>query len=352
MIRKRRPSIPLSMQIKGFRVIYASMTLVVVLAFLLSSCSGRTDGRTLPSANGSIYECVVVCGNEVYEPVKAVMAADMPCLPQMESYFRLTHVTSALFDDMLKGTRNVLMVDIQPDRYTQTKARYLRDAWSTPQAVCRVQTPDAEAFLDWWQQNGEQVREWFIREEMIRQVRFLRAGTNKEARQALRQRLNCDMLIPADFVVVKDSADLVWCCNNKGSMRRDIVVYRYPYTQTSQLTPDSIYAKRDEVMGRLVTASVPGSYMGTEYRIFPPQCRQIEALEKDSTHSFYGYEVRGLWKILNGEAMGGPYVSHTRLDLKRGYVVTAEVFLYAAGQKKRNALRQTEAILYTLSIAE
>jgi hypothetical protein len=29
-------------------------------------------------------------------------------------------------------------------------------------------------------------------------------------------------------------------------------------------------------------------------------------------------------------------------------VVTAEMFLYAPGQKKRNATRQTEAILYTL----
>ena len=330
----------------------ASITVVVMLAFLLPACTGQTGGRTLPSANGSIYECVVVCGNDVYEPVKAVMAADMPCLPQMEPYFRLTHVTPALFDDMLRGTRNVLVADIQPDRYTQVKARYLRDAWSTPQAVCRVQAPDAQSFSDWWQHNGEQVREWFVREEMNRQVRFLRAGTNKDARHALQQRLNCDMLIPSDYVVVKDSTNLVWCCNNKGSMRRDIVVYRYPYTDPVQLTADSLYNKRDQVMRKLVTASVPGSYMGTEYRIFPPQCRQIEGLEKDSTHSFYGYEVRGLWKIYNGEAMGGPYVSHTRLDLKRGYIVTTEVFLYAAGQKKRNALRQAEAILYTLSIAE
>jgi hypothetical protein len=30
--------------------------------------------------------------------------------------------------------------------------------------------------------------------------------------------------------------------------------------------------------------------------------------------------------------------------------VTAETFLFAAGQKKRNALRQQEAILYTLEM--
>ena len=62
--------------------------------------------------------------------------------------------------------------------------------------------------------------------------------------------------------------------------------------------------------------------------------------------------MRGLWKIINGEAMGGPYVSHTRLDQINGRIVTAEAFLYGAGQKKRNALRQAEAILYTLSLPQ
>ena len=61
-------------------------------------------------------------------------------------------------------------------------------------------------------------------------------------------------------------------------------------------------------------------------------------------------ETRGLWKMLDGEAMGGPFVSLTRLDPVNGRVVTAEAFLFAAGQKKRNALRQIEAILYTLAM--
>ena len=67
---------------------------------------------------------------------------------------------------------------------------------------------------------------------------------------------------------------------------------------------------------------------------------------------FYGMETRGLWKILDGEAMGGPFVSLTRLDQVNGRVVTAEAFLFAAGQKKRNAMRQQEAILYTLQMPQ
>ena len=50
--------------------------------------------------------------------------------------------------------------------------------------------------------------------------------------------------------------------------------------------------------------------------------------------------------------MGGPFVSHSVLDYVSGNIITAEVFVYAAGQKKRNALRQAEALLYTLETPE
>ena len=100
-----------------------------------------------------------------------------------------------------------------------------------------------------------------------------------------------------------------------------------------------------------VTASVPGSYMGTEYKVMPPVMRQIEPLQPDSVskNEFYAMEIRGLWKMFKGEAMGGPYVSHTRLHPETQRIITAEVYVLAPGQKKRNILRKAEAQLYSWS---
>ena len=143
--------------------------------------------------------------------------------------------------------------------------------------------------------------------------------------------------------------NVLWCCNNKGPMRKDILVYSYPYTAQEQFSNEAIIAMRNEVVGQLVSAQVPGSHMGTEYKHFPPVSRQVAAL-RDTVGGFYAVETRGLWKMIDGEAMGGPFVSLTRLDQVNGRVVTAEAFLYAPGQKKRNAMRQTEAILYSLKM--
>ena len=148
-----------------------------------------------------------------------------------------------------------------------------------------------------------------------------------------------------------EAVRVIWSCNNKGPMRKDVVVYSYPYTSQEQFGIESLIQMRDAVLGRIVSAQVEGSHMGTEFKHFPPVTRSVAAL-RDSTGGFYGMETRGLWKILDGEAMGGPFVSLTRLDQVNGRVVTAEAFLFAAGQKKRNAMRQQEAILYTLQMPQ
>lgn len=374
-----------------FNMYFRALCVFVIATFVVS-CN-KSTGRTLTSATGSIYECLVVMNdapltqeqrNEIaklnlvneasgytkpianlYDLVEAVMAADMPCMPQVEPYFRLTQVPTAQFDNMFKPTRNILFVDINPQMYTQVKAKVSNDHWSTPQALCRIQSPSEEDFVAYWLEHGEEIREWFVNQEITRQMKFYRAGTNKQARTILQEQ-GYDMLIPEDYMVIMDTTlegastfslrnpitlapevRLLWCCNNKGSMRRDLVIYSYPYTDEQTFTLDYLNAKRDEVLSRVVTASVEGSYMGTEYKVFPPQMRAI-TVQGDE----YATEIRGLWKIKNGEAMGGPYVSHTRLDQVNGRVVTAETFLYAAGQKKRTALRQAEAILYTLQLPQ
>ena len=331
-------------------------TLFFALVALVCVACGKND-RLLTSATGSIYECLVVAPTgEVSQAVSQTMGADLYGLPQMEPVFSVSSVPASQFDDFFKSTRNILLVDINEHKYTQVKAQQSRDVWSKPQAMVRIQAPSAEEFLSYWGENGETIREWFVREELARQIRFYRASTNKEARAHLNKR-GYDIWVPEDFMLIMDTTfvlneqdiHVLWTCNNKGPMRKDVLVYDYPYTAQEQFSGESIIEMRNEIEGRLITAQVPGSHMGTEYKHFPPVSRQVAAL-RDSVGGFYAMETRGLWKMLDGEAMGGPFVSLTRLDQVNGRVVTAEAFLFAAGQKKRNALRQIEAILYTLEM--
>ena len=167
---------------------------LALIALCMLSC-GRGNDRLLTSATGSIYECLIVSDAKVKEAVCETMGADMYGLPQMEPTFTVSHVTPAQFDDLFKGTRNILLVDINPSKYTMVKATKSRDVWSKPQAMLRIQAPSDEAFLAYWKDKGASIREWFVREELARQLRFYRASTNKEAREILNKQ-GYDLIIP------------------------------------------------------------------------------------------------------------------------------------------------------------
>ncbi len=323
---------------------------LTLAAVAFSSC--KHTGRTLTSATGSIYEALIVMDDSLWngtagQMVRDVIAADMVCMPQMEPTFTVSQVSFAEYDDIFKPSRNLLLIDVNPNKYTTNKIVYQKDYYSKPQAYCRIQSPSREAFEDLWAEKGQQVCNFFVRQEIERQGTFYRAYTQTPAAKAVDKHFSSEMCIPEDYMLVRDSADFVWAVNDKGSARRDIMIWSYPYTDANMLTQDYLIHKRDSIMKAHVSGAIEGSYTGTEFKNFPPIFTPISVQD-----NAYAAEVRGLWRMFNGGAMGGPFVQHTRIDETTGRVITAEVFLFAPGQTKRNLIRQAEAILYTWKLPQ
>lgn len=332
---------------------YTTLIFTFFCSLLMVGC--KDSGKTLTSATGSIYEMLVVVDNSVWESpigqtLKDTMEATMPCMPQVEPYFNVSQVTPQLFDDFLKATRNILYVDINPDRYTHVKIKYLTNVYSQPQAVCHIQCPNTEEFNEVIFGELLNIRNWFVRQELVRQGRFYRNYKITDPRQAVQVRFGADVSIPADYILVRDTiqgdVNLVWAVNDGGSMRRDFFIWSYPYISQNQLTREALLSKRDEILGNNVSGPIDGTYMGTEYRIIPPIMNEI------NVNNRWCAEVRGIWDMQGEVSMGGPFVQHTRIDEINHRVVTTEVYLFGPGQKKRNALRQAEAILYTLRLPQ
>ena len=96
------------------------------------------------------------------------------------------------------------------------------------------------------------------------------------------------------------------------------------------------------VLKENLPGAFPESYMTTESR-FGVDYTPITVNGK------YCGVLRGLWKMV-GDMMGGPFVSHVRLDEKNNRVVVAEGFVFAPETDKRNFIRRIEAALYTLRL--
>ena len=79
---------------------------------------------------------------------------------------------------------------------------------------------------------------------------------------------------------------------------------------------------------------------------------QWPEMQEITVNGEYAAEIRGLWKMIGGGSMGGPYYSLTRLDEVNQRVVTIEGFVFAPATNKRNAIRALEAVAHSMRLPQ
>lgn len=152
---------------------------------------------------------------------------------------------------------------------------------------------------------------------------------------------NSDIWLPAELSSSKTGEDFFWAGTNAATGDQNFVIYSYPYTDKDTFTKEFFIHKRDSVMKANIPGAKEGMYMATDSSTV--EVRPIDI------HGDYTMEARGLWRI-KGDFMGGPFVSHTRLDKASHRIITTEVFIYSPDKMKRDTMRRLEASLYTLQL--
>ena len=178
---------------------------------------------------------------------------------------------------------------------------------------------------------------------MNRQISMLEEKHSNFISQKVDSLFGCDIWLPAELANSKTGKDFFWASTNTGTADRNFVMYSYPYTDKDTFTKEYFVHKRDSVMKANIPGYKEGVYMSTDSLL--TDVRPI------NVHNDYTMEARGLWRM-KGDFMGGPFVSHTRLDQKNQRIITAEIFVYSPDKMKRNLVRQMEASLYTLKLPQ
>lgn len=315
-----------------------------MMMVLLMSCTSSPVGKR---ATGLAYEVVVVMKSAEWEgpsgkALKQQLTSDVPGLPQSEPALRITYADPSQFNGLLTYVRNILIVNIDPNIYTKASLGFESDRWATGQVVVTLTAPSEEVFLEYMEANPRTLVDFFVKVEMDRAVARLEKGYSSIVAEHLRANHNLMIKAPADMTYYRDTTDFFWASNNANTGRTDLIVYTFPYTDPNTFTAGYLVAKRDSVLKVNLPGAFPDSYMTTESR-FGIDYTPITVNGK------YCGVVRGLWKMV-GDMMGGPFVSHVRLDEKNNRVVVAEGFVFAPETDKRNFIRRVEASLYTLSL--
>lgn len=315
----------------------------------LSSCN--YSGKVLPSVTGTRFEILVVMDDSLWtapagRAVVALLDQNMPALPQAEPVMDIIQCSRSEFGDLLKPTRNILFTEVSASRYTSPKITYGKNTWAQPQSVVKVTAPDEASLHDIIAEKGSNILDYFLNTERDRQIMLSKEYVNQKAKTAIEQQFGIQVDIPSELSKAVQGKNFYWATNDNPRIRKDLIIYSYPYTDKNTFTKEFLIAKRDSFMKANIPGEFKGSYMGTEVKHYEPILTPL------NINNTYCAELKGLWRMYNGGSMGGPFYSQTRVDEINHRVITVEGFVFAPGVKKRNHIRQLEAVVYTTKLPQ
>ena len=325
-----------------------SLIIVILLVLIGGTACNRSSKPKqsifMKRATGFAYEVLVVMDKDTWKGeagrlLYGQLTASIPGLPQNEPTMRVTYAEPSQFDGLLRYVRNIMVVRVNPSQYTKVSVHKEKDVWATGQEVVTLNVPSSQQLMEYLTEHGASLVAYLEGKERERSAGYLERAHSAWVNEKVKDRFNASLYVPEEMCSYKDTTDFFWVTDHGRQGRTDLIVYSFPYISDRTFTLDYLVSMRDSILGEQIPGAFPNSYMTTVKRL-PPS---YEAINRDGE---YCGVVRGLWE-LEGDMMGGPFVSHAYLDKKNQRVVVAETFVYAPNTKKAKLLRRGEAALYT-----
>lgn len=321
---------------------------VAACVLALAGCKNDKKKQLLPNVSGKAGEVLVVIEREQWEgnlgvAIRNVLADDTPYLAQREPLFNLSNVPSGAFNNMFRMHRNLLIVNINPQN-VKSGMLYKNNSWAMPQAVAQINAHDEEEALEIFQHASRTIAEYFEQSERDRIITNAKLYEETKLQAPVRELTGGILHFPSGYKLKKRTEDFLWIADEKQYTNQTVLVYKYPVSGPDVFTLEEIIAARNKVMRENVPGMVDGSYMTTT-TAFEPTTRPLRF------HGIDFMETRGHWEV-QGDYMGGPFVSHSFYSQDGQDVIVLEAFVYAPRYDKRQYLRQVESILYSFEWAK
>lgn len=277
---------------------YIVATLLLAICLLTSNCVGKKN--KLPHSIGQPYE--VLLEGDTDSIVTKILEEDVPALPQPEPMFDLIQIKRGQNSSLYQTMRNRVVVDVNR-HHKGYEVQMARDVNASPQVLVKIKAQSVEqmkARLD-----GEKLRQLLDQSELQHLGDIVKQ--NVEMQKKVKLLFGIDMKVPYDMNASKKGKEFLWISNNANSGMKSLLIFR---------------AKNDLEAEKILRKNMVGE-TDSMYMVVPAG------------------EERGLW-YMKGDYMGGPFVRKSKGD------VVIIGFVYAPEMKKRNLIKQLEAVLTTI----
>jgi len=322
---------------------------ISITSLFLSACMDKnSSGGFKPASAGKVFEMVMIVNNQYWnssigDSLNNLFKQAVPALPQPEPMFDILRIDHDAFSNLFKKHRNILNVRISP--YVDSiGVTIVKDKWASPQIYVELMAHTQYQFDSLMQKKGKAILQLFQNEEMNRLSNAFLKMENQEVFREMLNKHHVIIHVPGQFSLDVDRPNFQWISHETPKLTQSLLVWEYPYTNEQQLNLQYIILAHDSVLLKNVPGEEKDSYMAIEKRWKPE-------FNVSTKKGYYTAELKGLWEV-EGDFMGGPFVSYTMVDTLRSRLVTFMGFVYAGKQNKRNYIRELEAIMKSADLAK
>ncbi|MFI3282586.1 MAG: DUF4837 family protein [Rikenellaceae bacterium] len=326
------------------RFTYLLLVAFVALSFI--SCDAlHTASSNKVNSQGSPYELIIVCNQpewegELGDTLKVILRAEIPYLVQPEPFFSTYRVTQQGYDNIILKHRNIFIVNVAPS-LEESSIIVQYDVNASPQIVMTLQGPNQKSLTEYVSQNREMVMHALEMAERDRDIAYGQKFSIASLDKLILEKFDVSMKIPVGYTLRNEGDDFMWMSYEYPTASQGVILYSYPSEGKASLKWEPLLEARNKYAAR-IPGPTDGSYMTTfmevepDYRLFRMKGRVWA-------------ELRGLWEV-EGDYMGGPYVSYSTIDERTNRVFTLDCYVYSPKIGKRNYLRGVEHLLYNIEI--
>ncbi len=320
---------------------------LILIPFILISCEEMNE-RVLPGITGRMGDLLVVADSSYYnkqtgEAIQQIFSQEQVGLPQREALFDLIQVPHRAFSRIFHTTRNIIMVNIEPEG--KMKLTITKDVWAAGQLVITITAPSDAIAAETINKNADVLLTYFNDKELERLQEKYKVNAHSSNAKHLSEKFKLSLNLDELYIIAKETEDFIWLRKETSvgghPVSQGIFIYTYPYVSDSTFKNSELVKKRNYYTKEYVSGGAEGSYMAS-YEEYVPVQKEV------SLNGVYVNELRGLWQM-EGDFMGGPYINYSMVDEKRNRVICIDGYVYCPKFDKREYLRQQEALIKTIT---
>ena len=318
--------------------------------FFFSSCGEKEENQMLMSVSGNPGEVIMVTterqwDGKIGDTLRSFFLKPVYGMPQQEPLFNLVRTNASDFERVFKTFRNVMVIEIDTNRYSKGEVTFHKNIWARGQLVIKLVGSSRKEVLELINDNAPQIIRVIQTKEFNRLYAKFKAKSNEGIQNKLKSLMGVDAVIPKEAVIANIDSVHAWIRIErdklKGGYRHQISqavhIFKFPYTAKQQFLDENLFAIRDSILKAYIPGPSDGSYMTTEYRYEPPITKDMDY------QGHFAKEIHGLWRMEN-DFMGGPMATYFVLNEDEGMIYCISGYAYAPQFDKREYYREIEAI--------